>query len=80
MVMVMIKRMTPVGGGVMVGMGDTINKEVNGHLDRWVRSQMAVICSLILRFQIADDDDGDDGGGDGGGDDGGGDDGVDEEE
>ena len=38
----------------------TIHKEVNRHLDCRVRSQMAVIGSLVLRFQIADDDDADD--------------------
>ena len=38
----------------------TINKEMNRHLDCRVGSQVAVICSLVLSFQIADDDDNDD--------------------
>ena len=38
----------------------TINKEMNRHLDCRVSSQVAVICSLVLSFQIADDDDDDD--------------------
>ena len=32
---------------------------MNRHLDCWVCPQMAVIGSLVLRFQIADDDDAD---------------------
>ena len=39
----------------------TINNEVKGHLDCRVGSQVAVICSLVLSFQIAGDDDDDDG-------------------
>ena len=49
--MIMVKRLRMVV---------TINKEMNRHLDCRVSSQVAVICSLVLSFQIADDDDNDD--------------------
>ena len=49
--MIMVKRLRMVV---------TINKEMNRHLDCRVGSQVAVICSLVLSFQIADDDDDDD--------------------
>ena len=49
--MIMVKRLRMVV---------TVNKEMNRHLDCRVGSQVAVICSLVLSFQIADDDDDDD--------------------